>query len=85
MQVTINVEGPWVQILRNVADRMGCDDFEDVFGTALGLADCITHHLAESGATIELHSPSFGPSTLDPRPLYGGAGLPPESVLTAKL
>jgi hypothetical protein len=81
MQVTINVEGPWEQILRNVSERIGSTDFEEVFGISLGLADAITHHLAEEGATVELHSPTRGPSTLDPGELQGRPGLPPESVL----
>jgi len=81
MQVTVDVEGPWEEILRNVAGRIGTADFEAVFGMSLGLADVITYHLAEEGATVELHSPRRGPSTLDPGELKGRPGLPPESVL----
>ena len=49
----------------------------------MALADVITWHLAEEGATVELHSPSEGASTLEPAPLYGGRGLPLEVVLRA--
>lgn len=76
MQVTVEVQAAWIEALRQVSDRMERgDDFEEVFGRSLALADVITYHLAEPGASVELLSPRLGPSTMYAGTLYGKPGL----------
>ena len=83
MRVTIRVEGPWLEILENVARRMRAHDYEEVFGRSLALADAITGCLTEPGSTVSIESPRSGRSQLDTSPLYGGRGLPPGTVLNS--
>jgi hypothetical protein len=71
MRIDLELDDVWAERLRNVAARMGCEAGPDVLGRALSLADVITFQLAEPGAKVILDSPTLGPSTLVPAPLYG--------------
>ncbi len=76
MDIVVHVrEGKSEELLRRVAERMGCEDnYETVLLRSLSLAATVTWHLQEEGAKIEFLSPRDGPSELAPGPLYGRGG-----------
>lgn len=65
VKITVELDEFWQERYRLLAARLGCEG-ADVLGRALSLADVLSAHLTEPGATVVLESPTRGRSILAP-------------------